>query len=91
MSPGDVVGLNDKNGLVRKYKKGDHLIGVVTTNPAILANSNETGEFVIPVALVGQVPFIKDQVKIIGRVIYTLDHKRLGLLLNNGLLYLRIN
>jgi hypothetical protein len=91
LSPGDIVGFNSSNGLVRKYKIGDELIGVVTTNPSVLGNSNETGEFITPVALVGQVPFIKDQVKIVNRMIYTKDDRRVGLLLNNGLLFLKIN
>jgi len=91
MSPGDIVGLNINNGLVRKYTTGDHLMGVITTSPAVLGNSNETGEFIAPVALIGQVPFLKDQVKVINRVVFTKDNKRIGYLLNNGLVFLRIN
>ena len=64
LEPGDVVGINLENALVRRYQNGDELIGVITTNPGVLGNKNETGEFIAPVALVGQVPVKKDQVVI---------------------------
>ena len=91
LEPGDVVGINLDNGLVRRYQNGDELIGVITTNPGVLGNKNETGEFIAPVALVGQVPVKKDQVVIKGRRVFSKDHQSLGILLNNGLVFLKIS
>ena len=91
LEPGDVVGINLENGLVRRYQNGDELIGVITTNPGVLGNKNETGEFIAPVALVGQVPVKKDQVVIKGRRVFSKDHQSLGILLNNGLVFLKIS
>lgn len=50
---GDVLGI-DKNG-IHKYKKGDRLIGVVSTKPGIIINAYEKG---VPVALKGKI-FVK--------------------------------
>ena len=66
LNKGDVVGINLKNGLVRKYQPGDELLGVVSTDPGFVGNKNETGEHIALVGLVGQVPFNKSQVKIVN-------------------------
>ncbi|MAW07991.1 MAG: hypothetical protein CME61_06880 [Halobacteriovoraceae bacterium] len=91
LDKGDVVGINLKSGLVRKYQKGDELLGVVSTDPGFVGNKNETGEHIALVGLVGQVPFNKSQVKVVNRIVYTKDGKKIGVLLHSGRLFLRIN
>ena len=88
--PGSVVGIDLSSGLARRYRAGDFLLGIVSTRPGFLGNQSETGEFVIPVALVGQVPFNKNEVVVKNRLVYTKDNKRIGVLLASGRIYLNL-
>ena len=39
LKPGEVVGLNTKNGKVRRYRVGDILLGIISTSPGVVGNS----------------------------------------------------
>ena len=76
LEPGDLVGLNSVSGLARAYQPGDALIGIVSTSPGVVGNSElSSDEQAVLVALVGQVPFKKDQVSVKGGRLLTLDQK----------------
>lgn len=90
LEKGDLVGLNFSTGLVRKYRAGDGLIGVVSTNPGVIGGRNRDPSTHALVALLGQVPVDSNQVQVQNRVVYTLDGIRLGWLLANGDVYLKI-
>jgi hypothetical protein len=90
MSKADIVGLNIISGKIRKYRMGDKLIGVVSTEPGFIGNSKIKNKMSIAVALLGQVPFNKNQVKIINGVVFTKDNKQLGYLLARGDVYINI-
>ena len=91
MKAGDVVGLNPFSGKVRNYHLGDQLVGVVSTNPGIIGGANRDPRTHALVALMGQVPFNREQVLISDNVIYTHDNKKIGMLLTNGDMVLDMN
>lgn len=67
---GDVIGINEDGFALFDYIKGHKLIGVVTTNPAVVLNSDSQGTCI---ALKGQTP-----VKVLGKVKlgdYIIAHK----------------
>ena len=76
-------------GKARKYREGDEFIGIYSTNPAYVGNrlketDEEMQETHLLVGLLGQLDFDETQVIITGRIIKTLDGKRIGILLSNG-------
>jgi len=95
LNPGDVLGLNYTTLKVRKYIDGDEYIGIYSTAPLMAANADpsksidEMKETHALVALVGQVPFNKEQVDINGPIVTTKDGKRIGILLNSGKVLLK--
>jgi hypothetical protein len=89
---GDLVGLNEISGKVRAFKSGDHLIGIVSTNPGVIGNSKlRDEEDTVLVALVGQVPFNHGQVQVINGFAYSLDNTPLGMVLDSGHVYINIS
>ena len=58
--PGDVIGINEDGYHLYSFEKYMKLIGVVTTNPAVILNSDSEGTCI---ALKGQTP-----VKVMGKV-----------------------
>ena len=92
LEPGDIVTLDTKTGKVRRYKSGDSLLGIVSTQPGVVGNSSlMKAENTVLVALVGQVPFNIDQVKINKGLITTVDNKIIGQALFDGKVYINIS
>lgn len=55
--PGTVVVFGGANEITISQQPNDHSVaGVISTNPSYLMNSTMSGNFVLPVALVGRVP-----------------------------------
>jgi hypothetical protein len=96
INPGDIVGLNLETGKARKYRSGDVLLGICSSNPGFVGNSdiNKSDEEIkknyVLVGLVGQLDFNKEQVMIIGRKVETKDGKQIGYLLSNGKVLLKM-
>ncbi|MBT3786349.1 hypothetical protein HOF92_15350, partial [bacterium] len=88
--PTDIVGVNPRTGKVRKYQPGDRLLGVVPIQPGIVGNGWADKETNALVGLMGQLEFDRDQVKIKGNYVQTLDGKTLGFLLSNGKVYVNL-
>ena len=88
---GEVVGLNPRTGLVRGYQIGDKLIGVVSTKAGVIGNTGIKDEKSVIVALVGQVPFIKEKVRVKNSTVYTPDGMQIGYLLASGNVYLKMS
>lgn len=92
----DIIGLNLSTGKVRKYEKGDVLIGVYSANPVVVGNrplimtDEEMKKEHALVALVGQVAVNMDQVKISEGVVYSQDGVQLGYLLSSKKVFLKI-
>jgi len=90
INPGDIVGLNLETGKARKYQSGDVLLGICSSNPGFVGNSNinksdeEMKKNYVLVGLVGQLDFNKEQVIITGRKVQTKDGKQIGYILANG-------
>jgi|GEM_PF-3511892 len=89
---GELVGLNMNTGKVRGYKPGDKLLGVVSTEPGIVGNS-ELGNSTraVLVALVGQVPILKDRIIEDNGVVSSKDGQSIGYRLSNGNVYLNLS
>jgi hypothetical protein len=87
---GTLVGLNLQTGLVRSYRAGDPLIGVVSDRPGILGNNIGFDTPALPVAVLGQVPVIDTGAKKgqDGRV-FTGDGLFVGYRLSDGRVWLR--
>lgn len=90
---GDVVGINLRNGLAGKYKRGYELIGIVSDNAGFVGN-NASGriddpEYVL-VGLQGQLAVDETQVEVKKGRVYTLDEKQLGIMLANGKVFIKI-
>lgn len=91
LDKGEIVGLNSKTGLARRYQVGDKLLGVVSTSPGVVGNSDIKDKVSVLVALMGQVPFKKDRVKIKENVVSTIDGQPIGYLLASGHVYVNIS
>lgn len=92
LRPGDIVGLNPNTGKARYYQAGDILMGIVSTNPGLVGNSLAAlQENTSMVGLMGQLPFNRDQVKIDGHLVKTIDGKIIGNQLASGMVYLNIS
>jgi len=92
LAEGDLVGINVTSGKVRGYKPGDKLLGVVSTNPGVLGNSElRNTEKAVLVALVGQVPVLSERIREDGGVVFTKDGQALGYRLGNGNIYLNLS
>jgi len=96
IKPGDIVGLNLETRKVRKYQSGDVLLGICSSNPGFVGNSNinksdeEMKKNYVLVGLVGQLDFNKEQVVIKGSKVETKDGKQIGYLLANGKVLLKM-
>ncbi len=92
LNGGDLVSLNPRTGKVRRYSVGDNLLGIVSSDPGVIGNSDlRNQDNAVLVALVGQVTFDSSQVNINDGRVSTLDGQPLGLLLANGKVYLNIS
>lgn len=93
LEEGDIIGVNLENGLARKYQSGDALIGIITANAGFVGNNNESTDSnmkSILVGLVGQLPFNAEQTIIKNGRVYTKDMQKIGILLANGKVFLRM-
>ncbi|MBI4802504.1 MAG: hypothetical protein HY796_08280, partial [Elusimicrobia bacterium] len=94
---GDVVGLDVKTGKVRKYAVGDALVGICSPNPGFTGNApmgksdEEMNQTYSLVGLVGQLSVDKEQVSVVDGTVFTIDKKKLGYLLANGKIWIRIH
>lgn len=88
--PGSVIGLNPKTGLARKYRAGDKLLGIVSTSPGVVGNSDIKDKKSILVALMGQVPFNSQEVVVLNNEVFTKDQQPLGYVLANGHVYVNV-
>ncbi len=90
LKQGEIVGINTITGKVRAYRAGDILIGIVSTSPGVVGNSFADKATHSLVALMGQVPVVREQVMIEDGLVYTLDGKAIGSLLPDGKVYINI-
>jgi len=89
---GDLVGLNLSTGKVRSYEPGDQLLGVVSTDPGVIGNSElRDAETAVLVALVGQVPVLEERVREDDGIVFTNDGQAIGYRLSNGNIYLNLS
>ncbi|MCX6126930.1 MAG: hypothetical protein NTV34_19570 [Proteobacteria bacterium] len=91
LTPGDIVGINLRSGLVRRYHAGDHLVGVVSTQPGVIGNSKIKTKKSVLVALMGQVPFNRQATRTQGNIVKTPDGVQIGYILASGDLYLQLS
>lgn len=80
--------------MARKHQTGDALIGIVSNDAGFIGNLSENknqGSMSVLVGLMGQLVFNEKQVIIENGIIYTKDMQKIGILLANGKVYLRIN
>jgi hypothetical protein len=90
---GDIIGINLETGKVRRYRAGDKFLGIYSPNPAFVGNRlGETDEEMakthLLVGLLGQMDFSEEQVVIEGRIVKTVDGEEVGILLNNGKVFI---
>jgi Peptidase_G2, IMC autoproteolytic cleavage domain len=91
LTPGDIVGINLRSGLVRRYHAGDNLVGVVSTQPGVIGNSKIKDKNSVLVALMGQVPFNRQATSTHGNIVKTPDGVQIGYVLASGDLYLQMS
>ena len=90
--PGDIAGINLHTGKIRKYRPGDEWAGIVSEEAGLASNhlpgrENDTGYALIGVK--GQLRFNDQQTLREGRILYTPDRKRIGIILHNGKVFIR--
>ncbi|MCO4782296.1 MAG: hypothetical protein KC646_08200 [Candidatus Cloacimonetes bacterium] len=88
---GDVVGFDKVTGKVRKYQKGDKLVGIISTKPGMVGAGNRDPKTHALVGLLGQLPVTRNQVTIRDAGVYTKDGQKIGLLLADGNVYINLN
>ncbi|MCJ8347420.1 hypothetical protein MJH12_17915, partial [bacterium] len=88
---GDVVGFDSETLKVRKYQNGDKLLGIISTAPGVVGAGDRDPKTHALVGLMGQLPVDRNQVKVIGSDVYTLDHQKIGILLSDGNIYINLN
>jgi len=89
ISDRDLVGVNNTTGLVRKYRSGDELVGICVLNT--MAGYISNGDYDIErdntyclVGIKGKMRFDQTQVVLNGRSASTTDDKRVGVVLEDG-------
>ncbi len=93
---GDIIGLNLATGKARKYESGDALLGICSSRPGFVGNRdiNKSDEDMqkdfILVGLVGQLTFDSGQVTVTSGIVETKDNKRIGYLLSDGKVFLKM-
>jgi hypothetical protein len=89
---GSLVGINMATGKTRKYRQGDEFLGIASNGKGFIGNGDKTIEnspdYTV-VGLLGQLNFNQDEVAIEGRIVYTKDRKKIGILLANGKVLVR--
>ena len=83
-----MIGINLDSGLARIYRTGDFLLGVASTKPGVKGGVKDPKKTQILVGLMGQVPVNKNKVKVKNGMAYTLDDKRVGVMLASGDIYI---
>ena len=94
--PGDLIGVNLQTGFVRKYREGDYFIGVHSSNPGFIGNQplevddelDWKSRYTL-VGLKGQLVIDMSQVTLREGVVFTLDGKKVGIYLDDGVVYVR--
>jgi hypothetical protein len=92
VASGSLVGMNLQTGMVRRYRPGDEFIGIASDGKGFVGNGNaqvERNPHYTLVGLLGQLKFRPELVDVKGRIVYTRDGMRIGLLLTNGKVLLR--
>lgn len=92
VAPGDIAGINPVSGKVRKYREGDELAGIVTLSAAFAGNYSPGREADDGYALVGykgQLLCNGRNTRQEGRILFTTDQKKIGVVLNNGKVFLK--
>lgn len=92
LQPSSLVGLNLATGKVRGWRSGDPCVGVVSTSPGFVGNTDFSGgsKKTALVALVGQVEINDANTVIANNVVKTIDGQQLGYKLANGKVLLNI-
>jgi len=89
---GSLVGINMETGKARRYRFGDEFIGIASDGHGFVGNGKrgiEDNPKYALVGLLGQLTVRPEEVTIRGRLVFTRDGKRIGLLLENGKVLLR--
>ena len=86
---GALVGIDMATGKARVYREGDEFVGIATTaaSAGYIGNSTkekETDPGQTLVGLLGQLDLNRAAAKITGRLVYTPDGKKVGVLLSNN-------
>lgn len=92
MMPGDIAGINLLTGKIRKYTSGDEFAGIVSSDAGFAGNYYPGREQDTEYALIGvkgQLRFNDQQTVREGRILYTTDKKRIGIILHNGKVFIR--
>jgi len=88
---GDLVGINISTGYVRKYINGDVFVGICVNSSGYTLNSTKDIQLdstYCEVGIKGSMSFNQTQTLLINREVYTLDNKRVGVLLSDGSLFI---
>ena len=86
-----LVGLDGTTGKVRKYRAGDEFLGIASHLSGYIAGGSSATEHdprYTLVGLFGPWDFNANEVIIEGRIVFTPDHKPIGVLLSNGKVFL---
>ncbi|NOR87528.1 MAG: hypothetical protein GQ527_07965 [Bacteroidales bacterium] len=89
---GDIAGMNPVSGDIRKYENGDIFIGVVSNQAGFIENYSKDREKDASYALIvskGQLEANMSQLDVQDRLVYTKDGQQIGVLLNNGKVYIK--
>jgi len=84
---GSLAGIDPASGKVRIYRAGDEYIGIArgaATGGYIGNSAKDSDPGQTLVGLLGQLDFDKSAAKVVGRIVYTPDMKKVGILLSNG-------
>lgn len=89
---GDIAGMDPNSGNIEKYKEGDIFIGVVCKQAGFVENYSKGREQDANFALIvskGQLEANLSQLNIKGRLVQTSDGQQIGVLLNNGRIFIK--
>jgi len=87
LAPGDIVGIDPSNGKVRKYREGDFLAGIAGNKASRVANAKpdyiQNPDYTL-VIITGTTTYNTNQVIVTGKVLYTTDNQKIGVLIGAG-------
>lgn len=89
IAEGELAGIDQETGLVKKYEAGDIFLGVVCNASGFIANSNNTttksNNYVV-VGLEGLVKYKENEIQRNGQQAYTADGQYIGPIVGNQIL-----